>query len=68
MEFQENIDHGAGELMDGILADSSSSTDPFFDTDFKSPEIEAFNDFGSAGLSVSNMKKIGLHHDEAFEL
>lgn len=70
MEIHENSDHGAGELMDSILADTdvSPAMMPFLYTDVRAPEIEAFNESSPSALSRSNLKRIGLHHDEAFEL
>ncbi|MFT4049302.1 MAG: hypothetical protein QM648_05615 [Solirubrobacterales bacterium] len=70
MEFSENFANEAGDLMDGILADADVNPNvmPFPTVGLDDPGNDFFSEFDRGVPTVSAMKKIGLHHAEAFEL
>ena len=83
MEFAESFEHEADDVMDGILADSemSPTVTPFVSLGSNDPGLvdgptsarqasanDLFQAFDDGAPSVDRMKRIGMHHDEAFEL
>lgn len=70
MEFSENFASEAGDLMDSILydADVNPSVMPFPTVGLSDPGSNMFSEFDRGMPTIAVMKKIGLHHDEAFEL
>lgn len=70
MEFSENFASEAGDLMDSILADAevNPSVMPFPTVGLNDPGNDFFSEFDRGVPSLAVMKKIGLHHAEAFEL
>lgn len=67
IETTESFEYVADDVMDDILAESSSSPSliPFLSLD---PALEPFKAFDDGAPSLARMKRCAMHHDEAFEL
>lgn len=83
MQFAESFDHDADDVMEEVLADAgmSPTLTPFVSlgtehsglgdvpaTPWQASAKDLFQSFDNGEPSVERMRRIGLHHDEAFEL
>lgn len=80
-EYAENFEYEADDMMSGIMAESSPTLTPFVGlgttdeamldgptTEHQAEANDLFQSFDDGKPSVARMKRIGMHHDEAFEL
>lgn len=72
MQFAESFEHDADDVMDEIVASAevSPTLTPIIGLGSEDPAAvkDLFQSFDTGAPSVEKMKRIGLHHDEAFEL